>query len=114
MLQTGASPSPTTNSTEVVASEMVAASQSTSVMKPSNGRQAFKDIFGDGIDNGDPKQMTETLRHLRTFIAPFVSWHKGEILDTLLGISDFTVMLHITLMQRHLLDLSEMKNNDNL
>jgi DNA repair and recombination RAD54-like protein len=114
MLQTGASPSPTTNSTEVVASEMVAASQSTSVMKLSNGRQAFKDVFGDGIDNGDPKRMTEALRHLRTFIAPFVSWHKGEILDTLPGISDFTVMLHITPMQRRLLDLSEMKNNDNL
>ncbi|KAH8950976.1 hypothetical protein BDL97_09G000300 [Sphagnum fallax] len=90
MLQTGASLSPTTNSTEVIASEMVAASQSTSVMKPSNGRQAFKDIFGDGIDSGDPKQMTKALRHLRTFIAPFVSWHKGEILDTLPGISDFT------------------------
>jgi DNA repair and recombination RAD54-like protein len=114
MLQTGASPFPTTNSTEVVASEMVAASQSTSVMKPSNGRQAFKDVFGDGIDSGDPKRMTETLRHLRTFIAPFVSWHKGEILDTLPGISDFTVMLHITPMQRRLLDLLEMKNNDNL
>ncbi|KAH9576958.1 hypothetical protein CY35_01G189800 [Sphagnum magellanicum] len=114
MLQTGASLSPTTNSTEVIASEMVVVSQSTSFMKPSNGRQAFKDIFGDGIDSGDPKQMTEALRHLRTFIAPFVSWHKGEILDTLPGISDFTVMLHITPMQRHLLDLSEMKNNDNL
>ncbi|CAK9237175.1 unnamed protein product [Sphagnum troendelagicum] len=114
MLQTGASPSPTINSTEVVASEMVAASQSTSVMKSSNGRQAFKDVFGDGINSGDPKRMTEALRHLRTFIAPFVSWHKGEILDTLPGISDFTVMLHITPMQRRLLDLSEMKNNDNL
>ncbi|CAM6005847.1 unnamed protein product [Sphagnum balticum] len=114
MLQTGASLSPTTNSTEVIASEMLAASQSTSVVKPSNGRQAFKDIFGDGIDSGDPKQMMEALPHLRTFIAPFVSWHKGEILDTLPGISDFTVMLHITPMQRRLLDLSEMKNNDNL
>jgi DNA repair and recombination RAD54-like protein len=114
MLQTGANPSPTTNLTEVVASEMVAASQSASVMKPSNGRQAFKDVFRDGIDSGDPKRMTEALRHLRTFIAPFVSWHKGEILDTLPRISDFTVMLHITPMQRRLLDLSEMKNNDNL
>jgi DNA repair and recombination RAD54-like protein len=114
MLQTRACLSLTTNSTEVIASEMVVASQSTSIMKPSNGRQAFKDIFGDGIDSGDPKQMTQALRHLRTFIAPFVSWHKGEILDTLPGISDFTVMLHITPMQRRLLDLSEMKNNDNL
>ncbi|CAM6015486.1 unnamed protein product, partial [Sphagnum balticum] len=95
MLQTGAGPS-------------------TSDTEPPNGRQAFKDIFGDGIDSGDPKQMTEALRHLRTFIAPFVSWHKGEILDTLPGISDFTVMLHMTPVQRHLLDLSEMKNNDNL
>ncbi|CAM6054104.1 unnamed protein product [Sphagnum tenellum] len=114
MLQTAASLSPTTNLTKVIAFEMVAASQSASVMKPSNGRQAFKDIFGDGIDSGDPKRMTEALGHLRTFIAPFVLWHKGEILDTLPGISDFTVMVHITPMQRRLLDLSEMKNNDNL
>ncbi|CAK9880606.1 unnamed protein product [Sphagnum jensenii] len=57
--------------------------------------------------------MTQALRHLRTFLAPFVSWHKGEILDTLPGISDFAVMRHITPMQRRLLDLSEMKNNNN-
>lgn len=81
--------------------------------KPSNaGRQAFKDVIGEKFEAGKHANITKALTQLRELISPFVAWHKGQILDTLPGISDLTIMLELTPSQRELLknDKSEMKD----
>jgi DNA repair and recombination RAD54-like protein len=70
---------------------------------------------------GDISLSHETINHdivtnafcqLRNLISPFVAWHKGQILNTLPGITDLTVLLELTSQQREL--LQKEKSHDSL
>ncbi|CAM5998800.1 unnamed protein product [Sphagnum balticum] len=109
--------SPVANALEPFWSETVAAGSIPSPTKKSGnvGRQAFKDVIVERIESGTPAGILTALKQLRILIAPFVAWHKGQILETLLGISDFTIMLHLTPAQKHSLALAEKHDiRDNL
>jgi DNA repair and recombination RAD54-like protein len=78
------------------------------------GRQAFKDAIGENLfESGKHHSITRALGQLRKLIEPFVAWHKGQILKTLPGITDLTIMLELTSKQRELLknDNSEVRDN---
>lgn len=83
--------------------------------KSSNaGRQAFKDVIGEKFGSGQHDNISRALKQLRVLIEPFVAWHKGQILETLPGITDLTVMLNLSLKQRELLkdsDNSDVRDN---
>jgi len=82
--------------------------------KSSNaGRQAFKDVIGEKIESGQHNNIARALKQLRLLITPFVAWHKGQILESLPGITDLTIMLELSHKQRELLkdDHSEIRDN---
>ncbi len=109
--------SPVANALEPFWSETVAAGSIPSPTKKSGnaGRQAFKDVIVERIESGTPAGILTALKQLQILIAPFVAWHKGQILETLPGISDFTIMLHLTPAQKHSLALAEKHDiRDNL
>ncbi|CAM6048108.1 unnamed protein product [Sphagnum compactum] len=109
--------SPVANALEPFWSETVAAGSIPSPTKKSGnaGRQAFKDVIVERIESGTPAGILTALKQLRILIAPFVAWHKGQILETLPGISDFTIMLHLTPAQKLSLALAEKHDmRDNL
>ncbi|KAH9558410.1 hypothetical protein CY35_06G006600 [Sphagnum magellanicum] len=109
--------SPVANALEPFWSETVTAGSIPSPTKKSGnvGRQAFKDVIVERIESGTPAGILTALKQLRILISPFVAWHKGQILETLPGISDFTIMLHLTPAQKHSLALAEKHDiRDNL
>ncbi|CAN5971761.1 unnamed protein product [Sphagnum jensenii] len=117
MQQASALLSPVANALEPFWSETVAAGSIPSPTKKSGnvGRQAFKDVIVERIESGTQAGILTALKQLRILIAPFVAWHKGQILETLPGISDFTIMLHLTPAQKHSLALAEKHDiRDNL
>lgn len=73
--------------------------------RPSNsGRKAFKDVIGENFESGKHGSIARALQQLRVLIKPFVAWHKGQILDSLPGITDLTVMLQLTAEQLELVE----------
>lgn len=78
------------------------------------GRQKFKDVIGEKFESGQHGNISTALKQLRVLIEPFVAWHKGQILETLPGITDLTVMLDLTLQQRELLSNVKSDVRDNL
>ena len=84
--------------------------------KSSNaGRQAFKDAIGENLfESSKHESVIRALGQLRKLIEPFVAWHKGQILETLPGIIDLTIMLELTPKQVELLKNNKSEVRDNL
>lgn len=78
------------------------------------GRQAFKDVIGEKFESGQHDNIARALKQLRVLIEPFVAWHKGQVLKSLPGITDLTIMLDLSLQQRELLKNVNSEVRDNL
>ncbi|XP_024357560.1 protein CHROMATIN REMODELING 35 [Physcomitrium patens] len=66
------------------------------------GRKAFQDVIGEKFESGKYSNIAKALQQLRVLIEPFVAWHKGQILNSLPGITDLTIMLELTAQQLEL------------
>ncbi|KAJ7295060.1 hypothetical protein O6H91_Y215100 [Diphasiastrum complanatum] len=70
-------------------------------------QRIFQENFGDKIEKGSREERIASLKKLQNLVRPFVNWYKGEVLENLPGICDFTIFLKLMPEQHKALGLLE-------